>query len=127
MQIEPTSGEVETTTEAAKPPEAKKKVVKKKVAAKKKAVKKKVAKKKVAAKKTIAQAKPKFGSDLRISKIGENPRAKGSAAYKRFESMRKYMTKNPRATVAEMLAGSDYLRVGFEKDRERGAFKVSSV
>lgn len=83
------------------------------------------AKKKVAAAKAAAKASPKFGSDIKVLKVGENNRKPGSAAHGRFESMTKYLKNNPKATVADIIANTSYKRGGFRRDVKAGLVKVS--
>lgn len=92
------------------------------------AAKKKAAKK--AAKKERVARKPKFGSDMVIlvgSLPDENPRNEKSKNFKRFAGMVAYMKKNKGATVADVIAGTDYRRNDFEWDLERKVFQIKKV
>lgn len=79
--------------------------------------------KKTAAKKPVAvkkEAKAKFGSDIVIGKIGENPRRQGTGCYRRFEAMSKYVSSNKRATLADVIANTDYTSTDYAWDKARG-------
>lgn len=93
------------------------------MAAKKKVAKKKVAKK--AAKKT--EKKMKFGADMLITSIGDNPRREGSAAYARFEDMKKYVSKNKSATVADVIKNTTAKRGLIVKSIDAGLVKTKKT
>lgn len=93
------------------------------MAAKKKAAKKAKGEK---AEKTPAL---KFGHDKRISGVVgvENPRRAETNGYSKFDDMQKFMKKNPKATVADVIAGTTYKRNDYEWDLEREVFKAVSA
>lgn len=75
--------------------------------------------------------KPKFGANVYIKTIKPNPRIKGSKAFERYAEMMKWMKKNPRGTVAELLeaqaaveADKQYRLVDYKADVDRGNITV---
>lgn len=88
------------------------------------AAKKKAAKKKSATKKRVP--KPKFGADMQINAVGENGRRKGTAAYKRFEEVSRYVGKNRGATVADVIANTSAGRPFFNREVGK-TIKVTKV
>lgn len=95
--------------------------------AKKAAKKKAPAKKRVAKAKTPKVAKPKFGHDKVIIEVGACNRFKGSKAEKLYGAMARYMEKNPKATVAEVIEKTDYRRQDYLWDLERKTIKVKNA
>jgi hypothetical protein len=97
-----------------------------------------MAKKKVAKKgngEAKAKAEPKepakkFGHDMRIvvaSLPKDNWRREGTANHDRAKEVLAFMKKNPRATVADLIAATSYRRNDFEWDLEREVFKTASA
>lgn len=83
--------------------------------------------------KAKAEKKPKankFGADMVIlanSLPDENPRHESSKNHGRFDGMVKYMKKHGSATVADVIANTEYRRNDFEWDLEREVFKTKKV
>ncbi len=84
------------------------------------AAKKKAAKKKAAAKKESTRVP--FGSDIRLKAVKENPRREGTAGHKRFASMMKFVAANKGATLAEVVAKTDYKSSDYAWDNARKVF-----
>lgn len=94
------------------------------------AAKKATAKKKATKKAAKRVRKNPFGSDMVIvasSLPDENPRHEGTKNYGRFEGMVKHVKKNRNATVADVIANTDYRRNDFEWDLERKVFQIKKV
>jgi hypothetical protein len=78
--------------------------------------------------KEASEPRPKFGHDVRIIGVpDENWRREGTANFKRADEVMAFMKKNPRASVAELIAGTSYRRNDFEWDLEREVFKTAKV
>lgn len=89
------------------------------MAAKKKAAKK--ADKKATAK---AEAKAKYGSDIKMKVLAkENPRREGTGGHAKFKAMQAHVAKNPNATLADVIANTDYKSKDYAWDKERGHVK----
>ena len=85
------------------------------------AKKKKAAKK--AATKTEAKKAP-YGSDISMKVLAkENPRREGSGGHGKFKAMMGYVAKNPKATLADVIAKTDYKAKDYSWDKERGHVK----
>lgn len=72
-------------------------------------------------------AKQRFGHDLRITAVADNPRFKGTNAHKLYEAMAKYVAAHKSHTVAEVFENTIYRRQDFEHDRSRKSITVSKV
>jgi hypothetical protein len=70
----------------------------------------------------------KFGTDLRITGLPtENWRRAGTKNHERAQEVMAFLRKNPKATVAELIAETSYRRNDFEWDLKRDVFKTVSA
>ncbi len=94
--------------------------------------KKKAANGKAKTPKAAKVAKPKFGHDKVIVSVAENKRFKGSEAFKRFETMSTWVSKNRGKTVAQLIEDTaklshKYRRQDFDWDLKRKFIEVKKV
>jgi hypothetical protein len=88
--------------------------------------------KKAKAAKVAKVAKPKFGHDKTIVSVGENKRFKGSEAFKRFETMANWVSKNKGKSVAQLIEDTSklthkYRRQDFDWDLKRKNIEVKKL
>lgn len=85
-------------------------------------------KKAAKATKASTATKAKFGHDRTIVSVeDENPRFKGTKAFKLFEEMRTWVKKHKGKPVSQLIEETNYRRQDFEWDLKRKSIQVQKI